>query len=171
VAERQIGHARSARRSASIYRWWGHKARIVEEVLFRVPEDQPPPDTGDLERDLRVLVDETVTTYARREMVLGLPGLQADIVADRELIEETEERYTSGHLRRWSEVLERAAARGEIANDANYPAIFHAAVGAITVLVQERTFRHRREITEFVTDLVLNGIRGPIARRNSEPVK
>jgi AcrR family transcriptional regulator len=97
-----------------IYRWWGHKARIVEELLFRAPRDVAPPDTGSLAGDLEQLVDETVAIYARREMVLGLPGLQADIVADPRLIEETEERYTRVHLHRWQVVLERASERGEL---------------------------------------------------------
>jgi AcrR family transcriptional regulator len=140
-----------------LYRWWGHKARIVEEVLFRVPATTAVPDTGSLEGDLRALVEETAENYARREMVLGLPGLQADIVADPGLIEETEARYTRGHFQRWREVLERAAARGEIGPDENARAVFHAAVGAITVLVQQRTFR-RRETADFVTRLVLHGI-------------
>ena len=146
-----------------IYRWWGHKARIVEEVLFRAPTREAAPDSGTLEGDLGALVGETVATYARREMVLGLPGLQADIVADPSLIEETEERYTRAHFQRWHEVLERAVARGELRPGENARAVFHAAVGAITVLVQEGTFR-RREIAEFVTRLLLHGIRSPTPR-------
>jgi AcrR family transcriptional regulator len=142
-----------------IYRWWGHKARIVAEVLFNEPTADHSPDTGALEGDVRELVAETVARYTKREMALGLPGLQADIVADPQLVEEVEQRYTRRHLERWDEVLVRAASRGEIRHGQYYTAIAHAAVGAISVLAQERTFKRRKDITDFVTTFVVNAIR------------
>jgi AcrR family transcriptional regulator len=141
-----------------IYRWWGHKARIVAEVLFNEPTADHPPDTGALEGDVRELVDETVARYAKREMALGLPGLQADIVADPKLVEEVEQRYTRRHLERWDEVLVRAAGRGEIRRRQDHTAIAHAAVGAISVLAQERIFKRRKDFTDFVTTFVVNAI-------------
>ena len=125
-----------------------------------MPTHAPPPDTGNLEDDLKALVDETLANYARREMVLGLPGLQADLVADPELLEETEQRYTQPHFQRWRVVFERALERGELSGTKNVRAVFAAATGAITVLVQEGRMR-RRAIGEFVTQLLLAGVRRP----------
>jgi AcrR family transcriptional regulator len=142
-----------------IYRWWGHKARIVAEVLFSEPTAHHSPDTGALEGDVRELVNETVARYAKREMALGLPGLQADIVANPQLAEEVEQRYTRRHLERWNEVLVRAVGSGEIRQGQDHTAIANAAVGAISVLAQERTFKRRKDITDFVTTFVVNAIR------------
>ena len=142
-----------------IYRWWSHKAQIVAEVLFDAMDDGPAPDSGSLEQDVRVLVEKTAQRYARREMALGLPGLQADIIADPNLIAEVENRYTSVHMQRWTEILSRAVSRGEIGESYDHVAVAHAVVGAITVLTQERTFRRRRELTEFVTRFTLNALR------------
>jgi AcrR family transcriptional regulator len=142
-----------------IYRWWGHKARIVAEVLFSEPTADHSPNTGALEGDVRELINETVARYAKREMALGLPGLQADIVANPQLAEEVEQRYTRRHLERWNEVLMRAVGSGEIRQGQDHTAIAHAAVGAISVLAQERIFKRRKDITDFVTTFVVNAIR------------
>lgn len=141
-----------------IYRWWDHKARIVAEALFSEPTAPPLPDTGALEGDVGELVSETVARYAKREMALGLPGLQADIVANPDLVEEVEQRYTRRHLERWNDILMRAARRGEIRRGQDHTAIAHAAVGAISVLAQERTFERRIDLTAFVTTFVVNAI-------------
>lgn len=141
-----------------VYRWWGQKARIVAEVLFAEPADDHVPDTGTVAGDIRALVESTVKRYLGREMVLGLPGLQADIAADAELMEEVRSTYTRSQLQRWHVVLDRAKSRGEIAPGQNYDAIARATVGAITVLVQEHTFPHRKDLADFVTDFALNGI-------------
>lgn len=142
-----------------IYRWWGHKARIVAEVLFATAAGEVTPDTGTLEGDVQALVDTTVSRYTRREMAVGLPGLQADIVADPDLLAEVEDRYTRAHVNRWDEVLARAAGRGEIGHDYDHQAIAHAVAGAIAVLTQERTFRRRRDLTEFLTQFTVNALR------------
>jgi AcrR family transcriptional regulator len=152
--------ARSANVSRRlIYRWWSHKAQIVAEVLFDVMDDGPAPDTGSLDQDVRALVEMTAQRYARREMALGLPGLQADIIADPDLLAEVENRYTSVHVQRWEEILGRAESRAEIGESYDHVAVAHAVVGAITVLTQERTFRRRRDLTDFVTRFTLNALR------------
>jgi AcrR family transcriptional regulator len=150
-------HADVSRRL--IYRWWRHKAQIVAEVLFEGMDDLPAPDTGSLEEDVRALVEATAQRYARREMTLGLPGLQADIIADPDLLAEVENRYTSVHVQRWTVVLKRAVARGEIRERYDHEAVAHSVVGAISVLTQERAFRRRKELTEFVSLFTLNALR------------
>jgi AcrR family transcriptional regulator len=142
-----------------IYRWWGQKPSLVAEVLFAETADLPTPDTGTLSGDVRALVDALVIQYAKREMVIGLPGLQADLIADRELLRSIKDRYDTNHQRRWKEVITRAVARGELRTNVNARAIAAAAVGAIQVIVQEGAIRARDDITTFVSALIVAGIR------------
>ncbi|WP_459968590.1 TetR/AcrR family transcriptional regulator [Mycobacterium sp. MUNTM1] len=142
-----------------IYRWWRHKAQIVAEVLFDDAADGIAPDTGTLEGDVRVLVDSVSRRYMRREMAVGLPGLQADLIADPALTAEVEDRYTRAHIDRWDEVLSHAAARGEVGHDFDHAAVAHAVVGAISVLTQQQTFRRHRDLTDFVTQFAVSALR------------
>jgi AcrR family transcriptional regulator len=159
-----------------IYRWWGHKARLVMEVLFRWGGDQAAPETGCFEGDLRRLVAQIVKRYARPEMALGLPGLQADLLAQPSLLRDADREFVAPEATRWQGVFGQAKARGELPPSTHARAAMDVAVGAVTVLLQERTLG-RRAIVDYVTGVLLHGIgdhtrtgrrspaRGPKARR------
>jgi AcrR family transcriptional regulator len=149
-----------------IYRWWEHKARLVMEALFRWNEDQAAPDTGSFDGDLRSLVAEVVKRYARPEMALGLPGLQADLLAQPSLLRDVDREFVAPVAARWREVFERAQLRGELPPSAHARAAMDVAVGAVTVLLQERTLG-RRAIVGYVTGVLLDGIGG--ATRSARP--
>jgi AcrR family transcriptional regulator len=140
-----------------IYRWWSTKAELVQEALFPFDSGRATPDTGSFAGDLRVLVEHKVDSFSRGEMVRGLPGLHADLVADPELRRKTEREFTAPSLARWVEVFTRAADRGEIDRLVDARLAFQACTGLVMRLTQGRSQR-RGELVEYVTSLLLHGL-------------
>jgi AcrR family transcriptional regulator len=140
-----------------IYRWWSTKAELVQEALFPFDTGRSTPDTGSFEGDLRVLVEHKVDSFSRPEMVRGLPGLHADLVADPELRRKTEREFTAPSLARWTHVFERAAARGDIDPRVDERLAFQACTGLVMRLTQDRS-RRRGEVVDYVTSLLLHGL-------------
>jgi AcrR family transcriptional regulator len=140
-----------------IYRWWSTKAELVQEALFPFDAGRATPDTGSFAGDLRVLVEHKVDSFSRPEMVRGLPGLHADLVADAELRRKTEREFTAPSLARWVEVFARAAGRGEIDRLVDPRLAFQACTGVVMRLTQARSLR-RGELVEYVTSLLLGGL-------------
>jgi len=140
-----------------IYRWWGNKARLVMECLFRWDESRPVPDMGSFADDLRQLVEEIVERYARPEMALGLSALQADLLAQPSLLRDADREFVLPWVVRWEEVFDRAKARGEIPPSTHGRAVMDVVVGAVTVLLQEKTLK-RGAIGAFLAELLLQGI-------------
>jgi AcrR family transcriptional regulator len=147
-----------------IYRWWPTKAELVQEALFPFHAGRSTPDTGTFARDLRLLVEHKVDSFSRPEMLRGLPGLHADLVADADLRRKTERDFTAPALERWMEVFERAAARGELPADVDARTAFQACTGLVMRLTQGRS-RKRADLVEYVTGLLLHGLAGTDAKR------
>ena len=151
-----------------IYRWWSTKAELVQEALFPFDTGCATPDTGSFAGDLRRLVEHKVDSFARREMIRGLPGLHADLVADPELRRKTEREFTEPSLQRWTEVFARAAARGEIGAGVDPRTAFQACTGIVMRLTQARLLK-RAELLDCVTALLLHGL--PSLDRNRSEAK
>jgi len=81
-----------------IYRWWSTKAELVQEALFPFDSGRATPDSGSFAADLRILVEHKVDSFSRPEMVRGLPGRHADLVADPELRRKTEREFRMSDL-------------------------------------------------------------------------
>lgn len=142
-----------------IYRWWSTKAELVQEALFPFETGRATPDSGSFASDFRRLVEHKVDSFVRPEMVRGLPGLHADLVADPELRRKTEREFTEPSLQRWVDVFSRAHARGELGADVDPRLAFQACTGIVMRLTQGRMLR-RAEIVDYVTALLLHGLKG-----------
>jgi AcrR family transcriptional regulator len=151
-----------------IYRWWSTKAELVQEALFPFEMDRATPDTGSFAGDLRRLVEHKVDSFARPEMVRGLPGLHADLVADPELRRKTEREFTEPSLQRWAEVFARAVRRREIGADVDPRTAFQACTGIVMRLTQGRALK-RVGLVDYVTTLLLGGLPGAAAERREAP--
>nr|WP_040511053.1 TetR/AcrR family transcriptional regulator [Gordonia soli] len=77
---------RAGTTTAAIYRRWSGKAEVVHDAVFppTVVGTVPPP-TGDVESDVRRRVEIARDLLATPEVLAALPGLIADMTADREL--------------------------------------------------------------------------------------
>ncbi|MEM6105448.1 TetR/AcrR family transcriptional regulator [Mycobacterium sp. 050272] len=102
----------------AIYRRWPSKAHLVHEAVFPIGAATEIPDTGSLPADLREMVRRAMVFLTTPAARAALPGLVGEMAADPTLHSVLLERFagiTGGGL---GELLERAAARGEVRSDA-----------------------------------------------------
>lgn len=74
--------ARAGTTTAAIYRRWPGKAQLVHEAILPAEVMAMPSASGDVEEDIRALVEATRTMFDRPEVRVALPALIADTVAD-----------------------------------------------------------------------------------------
>lgn len=77
--------ARAGTTTAAIYRRWPGKAQLVHEAILPAEVMAMPSASGDVEGDIRALVEATRTMFDRPEVRIALPALIADTVADPEV--------------------------------------------------------------------------------------
>ncbi|BBY63079.1 TetR/AcrR family transcriptional regulator [Mycolicibacterium helvum] len=74
--------ARAGTTTAAIYRRWSGKAQLVHEAILPAEVMAMPSASGEVEEDIRALVEATRTMFDRPEVRAALPALIADTVAD-----------------------------------------------------------------------------------------
>ena len=74
--------ARAGTTTAAIYRRWSGKAQLVHEAILPAEVTALPSASGDVDGDIRALVEATRAMFDRPEVRLALPALIADTVAD-----------------------------------------------------------------------------------------
>ena len=74
--------ARAGTTTAAIYRRWSGKAQLVHEAILPAEVMAMPSASGQVEDDIRALVEATRTMFDRPEVRVALPALIADTVAD-----------------------------------------------------------------------------------------
>ncbi|SOX51574.1 TetR family transcriptional regulator [Mycobacterium ahvazicum] len=102
----------------AIYRRWPSKAHLVHEAVFPIGAATEIPETGSLPDDLREMVRRAMVFLTTPAARAALPGLVGEMAADPTLHSALLKRFagiTGGGL---GELLERAAARGEVRSDA-----------------------------------------------------
>lgn len=77
--------ARAGTTTAAIYRRWSGKVHLVHEAVLTDEEMPELNTTGDVRKDIRVMVGMIRTVFDRPEVRVALPGLIADTIADPEL--------------------------------------------------------------------------------------
>lgn len=77
--------ARAGTTTAAIYRRWSGKAQLVHEAILPAEVMAMPSASGDVEGDIRALVEATRTMFDRPEVRIALPALIADTVADADV--------------------------------------------------------------------------------------
>jgi AcrR family transcriptional regulator len=110
--------ARAGVGKSALYRRWPGKQEMVTDVLSRlgVP-DEPPPDTGSLVEDLRLLVRD-VRDWLTHPRLRGIaPDLLAEVGRNPELATAFRDRLAGPRRDRVRPALAAAVARGEIADD------------------------------------------------------
>jgi AcrR family transcriptional regulator len=128
----------------TIYEWWGHRAPLVEEALFSDYAAWPLPDTGSLEGDLALLVQELVREMTRPEVMRAFPALTVEFQANPELKAEAIGLYGDPMTRRWEAVFARAVARSELAPSVSAEATMHLVLGALWMMSHNKTLPSRQ---------------------------
>ncbi|WP_433608276.1 TetR/AcrR family transcriptional regulator [Prescottella agglutinans] len=143
-----------------LYQWWGSKAALVQETLFRreplsasaVPEGAPFAET------FAAMVRDMVALQSLPEYRRGMPGLIADMVADSELMELAETRFIGPVRERYVEVFRRAIDSGEIRPDADGGVVLDVLRGAVMMLTLTRPEWDEDELVAHLVRTVLDGI-------------
>jgi AcrR family transcriptional regulator len=143
----------------TLYRWWKNKAALAHEVMLSRAGDLSYVDTGDLEKDVRAFVRQTVQFFDVPLVQAAWPGAVADLRSDPEawqLAYDTFTRPAAEHLRL---LLDKATARGEARAGVDPTTVFDAITGAcmsqINTPGRSRSRKHR---VDALVDLLLAGV-------------
>ncbi|WP_420881169.1 TetR/AcrR family transcriptional regulator [Rhodococcus sp. (in: high G+C Gram-positive bacteria)] len=144
-----------------LYQWWGTKAALVQETLFRrdpVSARAIAPGAS-FEETFTAMVRDMVSLQLLPEYRRGMPGLIADMACDPDLQDEAERRFIGPVRARYVEVFGRASESGEIGPDVDGALVLDTLRGALTTLTLTRPAWREDEFVDYLVRLVLDGIR------------
>ncbi|WP_432072948.1 TetR/AcrR family transcriptional regulator [Streptomyces wuyuanensis] len=115
----------------TIYRRWSGKAELVYEAVFTTTDTAPVPDTGTLEGDLTILVQQLIDEFGAPSAAAALPGLLADFAAAPELRATIRSAFLAPAKQRLADVFDRARARGETVPGVEADLVLDSLVGTV----------------------------------------
>ncbi|UKY54831.1 TetR/AcrR family transcriptional regulator [Streptomyces inhibens] len=122
--------ARAGVGKAAIYRRHATKQEMIFDVLVPGQFLAVAPDHGSLRADLAAVLAEVADSMAAPPHGT-IPGLLADIHADPALHERFDAKYLAAQRRTLTEILDRAAARGELTTRPDPAALNALLVGPV----------------------------------------
>ncbi|WP_109530711.1 MULTISPECIES: TetR/AcrR family transcriptional regulator [Nocardia] len=157
----------------TVYRWWPSKAAVVAEAVLSGYLDTSggvPPDSGDVEADLRAWLDrqfQRMDDAASVAMVRGLAAAAADSAADAERLYGELTGPSRDHLiRRMAAGVER----GQIRADADLDAAADAVIGTLLYRALAGRPPTGYRSAEGLLDLLFAGLAHPARRQASREV-
>jgi AcrR family transcriptional regulator len=161
VAERSGVH------HTSIYRRWGDRAALIRDALLdAVDTAVPVPDAGNLHDELTHMLDDVRAMY---QSPLGPVLIDAMRSSDPALAE-LRNMYFGARLRHCASVFERAKARGEIPETADYRLVFEMLMGPFLARALLGAGDLRSLDSDAIVRAVLDGVTSPPAPRRSRNV-
>jgi AcrR family transcriptional regulator len=145
--------------TATLYRRWRSKVELVVGVLLARAEEHPIPDTGSLAGDVRAFLRNVVRAAQARpgggSMMAGLVG---DISRNPELAHAFRTVLVAPRRAALVDMLDRAAARGELRAGIDYDVVADLLVGAIynRLLVTGQPITVR--VADKLADLVVRAV-------------
>lgn len=110
----------------TVYRRWPTLDDLAAAALMRLAEvDNPTPDTGSLDGDLRALLDQIVDLLERPEL---LRVIRSSIVADSESAAQARRAFFTVRFGTAAEIIDRAIGRGELPTTADSDLMIEALV-------------------------------------------
>lgn len=147
---------RSGVAKTTIYRHWPSREALVLEAAVRISAEHPVPDTGALETDLVELLVAIGGLLVTARWSSVVPSL-VDVAERDPAFAEVHASIQRGHAASLREVLDRAAARGEIAEATDRAFVVSALMGP---LYYRRWFAREVIDAAFVTSLVRSVVGG-----------
>lgn len=148
---------------ATIYRWWSSKG----ELLLEAAEDDIAiglvPDTGNTRADLRIAIEQLVSTFSKPLAKAVIFAAIAPFEAEPGLAQRFRENYVYPWRISATEALQRGVERGDITTDADTALMLDVVVG--TVL--QRTIVVEASDTTAIAEKLLTMVLGPRPRPRS----
>lgn len=148
----------------TVYLRWPSKLQLVAEAIAEVWDLGSLPDTGTLRDDLLALLKLFIRGFSQTSAGRALESLIADLHRYPDLMVEFRHSYFEPRWRCMETVLNRAVARGEIADDVNFELLTDLLVGPIYYRVLVRLEPPRFEQQEEAVDLILAGLEAQTSR-------
>jgi AcrR family transcriptional regulator len=147
--------ARAGTTTAAIYRRWSGKAQLVHEAILPAEVMAMPSASGDVEEDIRALVEATRIMFDRPEVRVALPALIADTVADPDVHRAMMSRF-AGSLATFRTRIEQQP--GKPGDEDNLPLLAEVVVGSAIFRI---IVRHDAPLDDAwvdeLTDLISSG--------------
>ena len=145
----------------TIYRWWPGKADLVMEAYIAVAGERvPPPDTGNVQRDLEAILIPVFRQNA--SFSVGTARANKGMMAEAQLDPTFHVTYLALHRAWWQplrDVLERGILRGELRPDIDPGTIVDLLLGASWYRVLLEHAPLDDDFADQIIAAVLNGIR------------
>jgi AcrR family transcriptional regulator len=113
----------------TIYRWWPSKSAVLlDAMIHRARQVAPAPDSGDLHTDLRTFLRSTFAAAPdNRSLLLGV---LREAMADAATMERLAT-FTAARRHELGQIIDRAAARGQITSAAPPVTVVDQAFGLL----------------------------------------
>lgn len=123
--------ARAGIGKAAIYRRYATKQEMVFAAAVHGVDLASPPDRGSLRADLEWLTGDIVATLTGPAVSGVLGGLLADIAADEGVVARMRATFVAHERRNIAAVMDRAVARGELAERPDLAAVHALLLGPV----------------------------------------
>ena len=152
--------AESGFAKTTLYRRWPTKASLCMDLYLEIAgREVPVPNTGDLARDLKKVVDSVVRLQTRTVAGAAFLGL----IAEAQINPGSRKAFLAEFAERrravTREVLKRAVRRGELAQNTDIDLVIDVLGGAVTFRLMQGHAPLSKRFTEALVALVLRGCR------------
>lgn len=139
-----------------IYSWWnGCKPILIGEAIIVDADELITPDSGSLEGDIKVLIEQSVAQYTNPGVLQGIIGMSLDMLSDKAITNAILEDFTASYTAIWDQIIKQAQRRGEISKPINTLVLMHTITGALQELVRTNSLENE-ELTPYLTQLAVS---------------
>jgi AcrR family transcriptional regulator len=123
--------ARAGVGKATVYRWWPSKGALVIEAMSAALAMPSFSETGDLRQDLLTVGNGIVETLARSPAGAVISALAADLMRNPDMAEQFRDQVIRPRRSAVTQILRRAADRGELPSDVDIDLLLDVYAGAV----------------------------------------
>jgi len=153
---------------ATIYKWWTCKALLAMEAYgSRMSERIPPPNTGSVERDMRLMLRRTCRVLSQPSVGTTIAGIIAEAQSDPKLAGPFRVTFIGARRELMATIVKRGVDRGELRSDVDVVATLDQLYGPLWYRL---LLRHAPLSQSFADTLVaglLPGLRRPKSQKDS----
>jgi AcrR family transcriptional regulator len=123
--------ARAGVGKATVYRWWPSKEALVIEAMSAALAMPSFSETGNLRQDLLTVGNGIVETLAHTPAGAVISALAADLMRDPDMAEQFRDQVIRPRRSAVTQILRRAADRGELPSDLDIELLLDVYAGAV----------------------------------------